>query len=55
MANLLTMRSEGTITQDSDGRFTLRATRNGKFQFAYVYQTRELAEAAARKYKVTIK
>ncbi len=54
MPNLFTMRPEGTITQDTDG-FTLRATRAGKFMFAYVYKTRELAEAAARKYRVIVK
>jgi hypothetical protein len=54
MANLMMMKSEGTITHDTDGRFTLRATKGGRFQFAYVYDTREAAEMAARKYKLVV-
>lgn len=53
--NAFTRKKIATLTQDADGRFTLRgytvkADGTRLFAFAYVYPTREKAVAAAKKY-----
>ncbi len=54
MTNLMTMKRTATIRQQEDGRFVLKAMSGNLFCFAYVYETRSKAEAAALKHRVIL-